>query len=566
MENNDEKKVEEQPKVEEQAKVESPTESLSTNANMQMEPVVENAEEEKPKKKSKAGLIIVIVLLLLVAVGTSAVYILFFNKGNNEVKKTESDTKEYKSEYRMTGNNIQNFDLAFAKIENKEVNKAYSPLSIKYTLGMLNEGSSGNTKKEIEAVIGDYTVKKYDNNEHMSFANAIFIRDTFADKIQDGYKTNLSSKYNAEVITDKFESATPMNNWVKNKTFNLVDNLLTDDSVKQENFELINALAIDMNWINRIQCANAKLPEGMDQIHYFVNYVHEKYSDYIDIIEDDNYPTITFNGKDNTKTVQVGASFNRYDIVKDKGEDNIRKTVSEDMTKFLKENPDQVEVCPKVEEYVNTYIKEINTNYKQESASTDFYISDNDNVKIFAKDLQTYGNTTLQYVGIMPKKKALTEYVKDVDAKTLKEEINNMKEVKLENFKEGTITKIKGNIPLFKIDYKLELLEDLGKLGLKDIFDIKKADFSKMLKDEKQAITSANHKATIEFSNDGIKAAAATSIGGGGATSACQYDYIYDVPVETIDVTFDKPYLFLIRDKNSGEVWFVGTVYEPLTK
>ena len=40
---------------------------------------------------------------------------------------------------------------------------------------------------------------------------------------------------------------------------------------------------------------------------------------------------------------------------------------------------------------------------------------------------------------------------------------------------------------------------------------------------------------------------------------------MYDVPVEEIDLTFDKPYMFIIRDKESGEVWFAGTVYEPLS-
>ena len=35
------------------------------------------------------------------------------------------------------------------------------------------------------------------------------------------------------------------------------------------------------------------------------------------------------------------------------------------------------------------------------------------------------------------------------------------------------------------------------------------------------------------------------------------------MPVEKIDLTFDKPYIYLIRDKDSGEVWFAGSVYEP---
>ena len=43
------------------------------------------------------------------------------------------------------------------------------------------------------------------------------------------------------------------------------------------------------------------------------------------------------------------------------------------------------------------------------------------------------------------------------------------------------------------------------------------------------------------------------------------FDYLYDVPVEKIDLTFDKPYMFIIRNKETGEVWFAGTVYEPLS-
>ena len=46
--------------------------------------------------------------------------------------------------------------------------------------------------------------------------------------------------------------------------------------------------------------------------------------------------------------------------------------------------------------------------------------------------------------------------------------------------------------------------------------------------------------------------------GGGG-----DYDYFFDIPVEIIDITFDKPYMFLIRDVETGEIWFTGTVYEP---
>ena len=78
-------------------------------------------------------------------------------------------------------------------------------------------------------------------------------------------------------------------------------------------------------------------------------------------------------------------------------------------------------------------------------------------------------------------------------------------------------------------------------------------------------INKAIHKAEIEFSNEGIKAAASTAMGGAGATSG-GFEYLYLIPTEEIDVTFNKPYMYIIRDKDSGEVWFTGTVYEPIKR
>ena len=95
-----------------------------------------------------------------------------------------------------------------------------------------------------------------------------------------------------------------------------------------------------------------------------------------------------------------------------------------------------------------------------------------------------------------------------------------------------------------------------------DIFDSKKANLSKMTS-EKEYIDPALHKANIEFSNEGIKAAAAVAVGGAGSTG-CGFEHDYDVPLKFINVTVNKPYMYLVRDKNSGEVWFTGTVYQPV--
>ena len=52
-------------------------------------------------------------------------------------------------------------------------------------------------------------------------------------------------------------------------------------------------------------------------------------------------------------------------------------------------------------------------------------------------------------------------------------------------------------------------------LNVTDVFDSEKADLSNMTSD-KAFISDALHKANIEFTQDGIKAAAVTIIGGAG--------------------------------------------------
>ena len=516
----------------------------------------EDNPEKKPKKSKKGLIIFLIIIILLIAAG-AYYYFMIYNKKETKTIKNEPSPKY---EYKMKGNSLENFDLKFMQLENNGKNTVYSPLSIKYALAMLSEGANGDSKQQIDNIIGEYKAKAYPNNKHMSFANAMFIKNTFEKSVKADYTKNLKDKFNAEVILDPFTNPNNINNWVSNKTFKLINNLV--DDVSRNDFVLINALAIDMNWNNRIQAASADLPERMDQIDYSVDYIHEKYADYVEIIEEERYPAMKFNNTNDIKSVEVAASFNHYDIIKDKGEDNVRSTVKADYEKYLKENPDQKEVCPSVDEYLNQFVKDIKTNYKQADYSTDFYISDNENEKVFAKDLQTYDGMTLQYVGIMPKKSTLKDYINNTDATKLTEVINTMKEVKYENFKENVITHIKGNIPLFKYNYQLDLNKDLKKLGIKDVFDEEKADLSNMV-DAKEFISDTIHKADIEFSNDGIKAAAATAVSGRGAAMACTYDYEFEVPVEEIDITFDKPYMYIIRDKDSGEVWFTGSVYEP---
>lgn len=512
-------------------------------------------KEEKSKKKNKNLIVIIIIIVLLALLG--AYFVL--TKGNKDNKKDVISNEPKKvSAYRMSGNSIEDFDLAFLMLESGEKNKLYSPLSIKYALAMLSEGAKGSTKEQIDDIVGGYKSNKYVNSNNMSFANAVFINNTYKNQVKESYAKNLNNKYNAEVIYDDFTSANTINSWVSNKTFNLVNNILDDKTVKDKYFFLINALAIDMEWNKNIQATASNF---LGQ--YKVQYSHENYWTSIPIITD-SYEKLNFNGQD-VDSVEIGASINNYDIVSTLGRDNIKKTITDAYTNWLKD-PENYELAKlnnnlDVDKYVEEFIKQLDSNYKKVDTSTDYYMYTDDNVKAFAKDLKTYNGTTLEYVGIMPTNESLTDYIKNTNAKKINNIISSLKTIESDNFEKGKVTKITGKIPLFKYEYELQLVDDLKALGITNIFDKDKADLSEIATGA--YVDSAIHKANIEFSNDGIKAAAATIVGGYGSAAGGEFDYLFEVPVVTIDLTFDKPYMYIIRDKDTGEVWFTGTVYNP---
>ena len=336
---------------------------MKENNNDKTEPTIESTEEvkeevksetaetskeetkkgENNEKKKKPVTTIILIIIALLALIALAIFYFRPNKDANDTNDKNDETggttietqNDIKSEYRMSGNSIEKFDLAFLKLENSEENKIYSPLSIKYALEMLGEGAKGESKGQIDAVIGDYKARKYENSDNMSFANAMFIRDKFDDAVKEEYKAKLRDKYGAEVILDPFTSPNTINNWVNDKTLKLIPKLV--DDVENKDFYLINALGINMNWKYLIHCAsgqNKNVPcykgenndAGMSS--YYVTYNHEKLEgeDYeyervsYPYTGDYDFPAIKFNGKENIKGVTVLASFNKYDAVKTIGE------------------------------------------------------------------------------------------------------------------------------------------------------------------------------------------------------------------------------------------------------
>lgn len=480
---------------------------MSDRANKIFNNIKEEFKLENDKK------VIKISFNKFLAIAASFVIILFLgigvytNKTENLTEPIKTDKTETKQafKYALKSNSLEDFDLRFLQLENNKKNKVYSPLSIKYALAMLNEGTEGESKEQISSLIGEYKANKYVDSKNMSFANAFFIRSSYKEYVKETFVTSLRNKYNANVEYDSFNSNDKINTWIKEKTLGLIDNMFEDSELNEADYVLVNALGIDMEWEEKFIG---------DEQYVETEYLHENYG----WTSQNRLLSNDFDGVNGKISgMSIIASINNYDIVNTLGEENIRKTVESEFRKYLNEASEEEtsyylegkDIETAVNDYLDEYIAQINSNYKRVDNNTGFYLYEDKEVKAFAKDLKEYDGTTLQYVAIMPEED-LDKYIDSITAEDVNKVINNLKDLKSENFKEGVITQIVGYIPKFKFDYDLGLVEDLKDMGVTDVFDVDKANLNGITDDEQSYIRKAVHSANIEFTEEGIKAAAGT--------------------------------------------------------
>ena len=164
---------------------------------------------------------------------------------------------------------------------------------------------------------------------------------------------------------------------------------------------------------------------------------------------------------------------------------------------------------------------------------------------------ETSNSFELEYIAILPNEN-INDYLKTFN----EDELNNL----LNNKREASSTlQINLLLPKYSYDYDFELKDALVNLGMTDAFTENIADFSNILIENPEVgvyISKAIHKTHIELNEKGTKAAAVTAFMLDKNTS------IRDEK-EMINVTFDKPFLYLIVDKNTKNIWFMGTVFDP---
>lgn len=115
---------------------------------------------------------------------------------------------------------------------------------------------------------------------------------------------------------------------------------------------------------------------------------------------------------------------------------------------------------------------------------------------------------------------------------------------------------IRLGLPKFTLEYELELKAVLQALGISAAFDRVSADFTRIvsredLQGQNLYITKVKHKTFVKVNEEGTEAAAVTSVEV-GITS--------DPPAMIVN----RPFLFVIRERTSGALLFMGKIVEPV--
>ena len=355
------------------------------------------------------------------------------------------------------------------------------------------------------------------------------------DKINTSKKNYLVSPYSIEIALNLLKEST--NNKTKEEIVNLLPN---------REIAIVNS--------DKVRVSNATFIKNKYKdyvLETFINNLKNKYN--ADVIYDDFNTPKPINDWVNEKTDKmIPELIDKIDpnfifgvvnaVALDLEFKNQFECVNTYKARFTKNDGLHIDVYMMNQTYDNsdaTYVKK--DDYEAISIP---YKTDNDNHYAF------------EFIGIK---------VDDIDTF-----INNLDDNKIKNIMNDGIVanskdNIKVNIPKFSYSYDL-LTKDFSKvlknLGIKDLFgatpdftNFISADNIKKL-DMEPALSEAIHKTYIDFNEKGTRAAAVTGF--------LTYDKSSLVEEHnTYTITFDKPFIYLIREKTTGELLFFGTVYEP---
>ncbi|NQT73880.1 MAG: serpin family protein, partial [Chloroflexi bacterium] len=162
-----------------------------------------------------------------------------------------------------------------------------------------------------------------------------------------------------------------------------------------------------------------------------------------------------------------------------------------------------------------------------------------------AVELRYVGDTAAMTI-IVPDSGNFTSFESGLSIDVLQEILANLQQ------KDVALT-----MPKFSYDYSLNLAQTLAEMGMPRAFDKGKAEFFGIAKETPEGplcISGVFHKAFVDVDEKGTEAAAATAVG--VSTTF--------LPHVDVQLTIDRPFIYLIRDVNTGSILFMGRVLSPV--
>ncbi|MBO5034455.1 MAG: serpin family protein [Oscillospiraceae bacterium] len=334
-----------------------------------------------------------------------------------------------------------------------------SPLSIEMALAMASNGAAGEAKEAMEtllglnaeqlnSLLGPYLLKE-DNT--LSIANSMWFNESMKDLVKADFQETLRTVYAAgegSFTPGSQADADAINGWVKEKTHDKIDSIITPDGLTEDTLALlINALYFNGKWAD---------------------------------------------------------PFEEWQVT-----DETFRAPSGDQQARLMDG------------WEGTYFE-------------------NEWGTGFAKDYED----GYEFIGLLPK----TEGAVDLSALDIDEILAT---------RTGAYD-VHIKIPKFELEYSTSLVDTLSGLGLGSLFA--PGSLNGMLTDEALEndwnawVSDVLHKTYMKMYEEGTEAAAVTAVIVECATAAMP------VERETKEVFLDRPFAFLIRDTQSGQVVFCGII------
>jgi len=151
-----------------------------------------------------------------------------------------------------------------------------------------------------------------------------------------------------------------------------------------------------------------------------------------------------------------------------------------------------------------------------------------------------YDGEELAMVILLPQEGRFEEFEAALDAARVEEILGSL-----------TSRHLNLTMPRFRVESSFRLADTLAAMGMPSPFQPGQADFSGMDGTRDLYIRAVLHKAFVSVDESGTEAAAATAV------------IVGLTALPGLEVTVNRPFIFLIRDRQTGAVLFIGRVVNP---